>query len=446
MDKKKIILCYPPLSRYRKERPYHWFPFSVLPLAQKLSEEGYQPIVIDYRVEPNPRQKLNRHLKDALLVGISSMSGYQIGAGLRIAEMVRESNPDIPIIWGGVHPTILPEETAIHPLVDVAVVGMGSQTISDIVNALRVKKNIESIKGIAYKNGKTVTFTGHKEPSELIDDAQQYEKFVPVERYINPNTMWLGYFSGHGCAYRCGFCSRQFMRNKYATNPVEKVIDDIKYFVKNYGFKHIHFQDDNFFLDVKRVFQIAQGLISAKLKLTWWANVRADIIPKLSKDELELLIKSGMNSVFVGAESASQESLDLMKKDIRSDDVLKTNEILASHDILLDVSYIFGLPGDSLDKLRMTTKQIRTLKKVNKKISVQTCFYQPYPGTSLYDIALKWGYPRVEGLEQWGQLQQQIYLSKIPWLSNEEMKLYREEFEDLKGILRFFWKKQYAKS
>jgi len=440
MSKGKIILCYPPLTKHSSERPYHWFPFSVLPLAQALLDKGYEPIVIDYRIEPNAHKKLLRHLKDVFLVGISSMSGYQIEAGLEIAKIARKNNPKIPIVWGGWHPTILPEETAAHPLVDIAVTGKGNEVIVNIADAIKTGGKIDQIKGVAYKDGKTITFNGYGESSRMIDDAQQYSKFVSVEAYINPNTMWLGYFSGYGCAFRCSFCSRHFMRNKYSTNPVDKVIDDIEYFVKNYGFKHVHFLDDNFFLDIKRVFEIAQRLIASKLKVTWWANVRADIIPKLSKEELNLLIRSGMNSLFVGAESASQELLDIMQKDIFPDDVMRTSDILKNYDISLSVSYIFGVPGDDIEKLRMTIKQIKTLKQTNKNITVEACSYQPYPGTALYDIALKHGYPEVKGLEGWGQLKQQSYLSKIPWLSDEEMKLYKKEFSDLKGMLRFFWK------
>ncbi len=223
------------------------------------------------------------------------------------------------------------------------------------------------------------------------------------------------------------------MTNKYSANPVAKVIDDIGYFVKNYGFKHVHFQDDNFFLDIKRALKIASELLSSKLNVTWWTNVRADVIPKLDKKELDSLMKSGLNSVFVGAESASQELLNIMKKDIKSDDILKTNDILKDYDIVLNLSYMFGVPGDNLDNLRMTINQIKKLKKENKKINVSTCFYQPYPGTSLYEIALKWGYPRLKGLKEWGFMKTQSYLSKIPWLSNGEMKQYEKEFYDFFG-------------
>lgn len=433
MSKGKIILCYPPLNESPSERGYHWFPFSVLPLAQLLSDNDYQPIVIDFRVESDPQKKLLMHLKGAILVGISSMSGYQINGGLKIAELVRKNNSDLKIIWGGWHSTILPEETAEDSLVDIAVTGRGAKTIVEIAEVIRSEKEFQKIKGIAYKKDKKIIFTGYKTPTKLIDDAQEYQKYIKIKSYINPNTMWLGYFSGHGCSQRCAFCSRHFMTNKYSANPVAKVIDDIKYFVKNYGFKHVHFQDDNFFLDINRALEIASELISSKLKITWWTNCRADVIPKLDNSELNLLSKSGLNSIFVGAESASQELLNMMKKDIKSNDILETNIILKDYDIFLNLSYMFGVPGDNLNKLNMTINQIAKLKIENKKINIQTCFYQPFPETSLYETALKWGYPRLKRLKDWGLIKPQTYLSKIPWLSYKEMKQYEKKFYDFFG-------------
>lgn len=428
MDRKKILIYYPLLNKSKEERDYHWFPFSVLPLAQSLSSCGYELVIIDRRVENDSFRKLREYLAEILFVGISTMSGYQIEDGLKIAKNVRKISLDIPIIWGGWHPTILPEETADNPFVDIAVAGRGEETIIEIADAIERGKGFEHIKGIAYKSGKAVTFTGHEMPSKLKDDAQQYDKFISIEPYINPKNMALGYFSAHGCVFNCAFCSRHFMTNKYSPYPVEKVMDDIQYFVRNYGFKHIHFQDDEFFIDVRRVLKIAEELIASRIKVTWWANMRANFIYKLSEKEIELLIKSGLNSVFIGVESASPELLNTMNKETNPDDIIKTNEVLKKYDIRLNLSYMFGVPGDDIEKLRLTINQIRLLKETNERITAQTCFYQPYPGTALYQKALDWGFPKLGGLEVWGSLKPQSEPYKIPWLSDAEMSAYEKEF------------------
>ena len=252
MKNKKALLFYPLLSESTEERDFHWFPFSVLPLAQALSGAGYEPVIVDRRVKHKFPEDLNGYLDNVLFVGISAMSGYQVQDGLMIAERIRKYKPDLPIIWGGWHPTILPQETVNHPLVDIVVTGRGEESIVELANAIINKGSVDHIPGVAYKNNGLVTFTGYQKSLPLKDDAQQYDRFIDIELYINPKTKYLGYFSGHGCSFNCAFCSRHFMTNKYSPFPVDKVIDDIKYFVNKYGFKHVHFQDDNFFIDKKR--------------------------------------------------------------------------------------------------------------------------------------------------------------------------------------------------
>jgi anaerobic magnesium-protoporphyrin IX monomethyl ester cyclase len=427
-DRKKILLYYPLLNESKEERDYHWFPYSVLPLAQSLSRYGYEPIIIDHRVENNISRHLGERSKEILFVGISTMSGYQIKDGLIIAENVRKISPDIPIIWGGWHPTILPEETAESPLVDIAVAGRGEDTIIEIAESLALGKGFEQIKGIAYKKGRMAVFTGYKEPTKMKDDAQQYDKFIPIESYINPKTMALGYFSAHGCAFNCAFCSRHFMTNRYTPYPLETVMANLQYFIRKYHFKHVHFQDDEFFIDVRRVYQLAEELIASRIKVTWWANMRSNFIYKLSEKEIKLLVESGLTSVFIGVESASQELLDTMNKGTSSDDIVRTVEVLSKYDICPNLSYMFGVPGDDVDKLRLTINQIKLLKQMNEKITAQTCFYQPYPGTALYQVALDWGFPQLRGLEAWGNLRPQSEPYKIPWLSQAEMSVYEKEF------------------
>jgi len=428
MSEKKVILCYPLLNRYKRERRYHWFPFSLLGIAQALASHGCEPVVIDFRVEKNPYRKLRKHLKDPLFVGISSMSGYQIAGGLRIAEAVKKINPRIPIVWGGWHPTILPEETAEHALVDIAVAGNGVKPVLQIADALEYGNNLDKIKAIAYKKNKTVKFTGYDVHQSMEDNVQKYSRFIDIQRYINPETRAVGYFSGHGCGFMCGFCSRHFMTKKYHPYSVDKVIDDIMYYVSEHKLNKIHFQDDNFFINPKRVIEISERLLLSKLDVKWWANIRSNIIYKFSKEEIELLVRSGLTTLFIGVESASQGMLDIMKKGTKAEDIIKTNKIMRSHGVDLHLSYMFGVPYDSIEDLRMTIKQIKVLKRENKNIRVQTCFYQPFPGTELYKRSLELGYPVIKGLESWSALKPQQRFNKIPWLSKREMVLYKQEF------------------
>jgi hypothetical protein len=108
-------------------------PMSVLYMGTVLQEWGFSVQVIDQRVDEGWERTLRRALRERpLWVGISSMTGQQIRWGLEAARMVRRVDAAIPIVWGGVHPTILPKQTLAHPLVDAVAVGEGEITDDEV--------------------------------------------------------------------------------------------------------------------------------------------------------------------------------------------------------------------------------------------------------------------------------------------------------------------------
>lgn len=437
MIRKKILLIYPALNKNTTEVNYHWFPYSVLPLAQSLEKAGFSPIIIDLRVEENANEIIDANIDETLFVGISSMSGYQILSGLSAAQYIRQKKPEVPIIWGGWHPTILPEETAKHPLVNIVIAGRGEKVIVDVAKAIENKTSLSKILGVAINNENETFFNGRIERSIIEDDAIQYDKFISIDKYINPDTMMLGYFSGHGCIHKCGFCSRGFLVEKPLLYSPEKVIEDIIYYYNKYKFRRIHFHDDTLFINKSRIFEIAQLILEHKLQITWWGNMRSDTLWRLSEREILILKSSGFDSAFIGVESANKEMLILVNKKIQPDDIVKSSVIAKKYDIKLTLSYILGLPGDNVEILKENLNQIVYLKEINEDIRVQICFYQPYPCTPLYEKAIDMGYTKIEGLENWGHLEDQsTKRTAMPWLSKEENETYQRVYSKLLVMIK----------
>ena len=135
-----------------------------------------------------------------------------------------------------------------------------------------------------------------------------------------------------------------------------------------------------------------------------------------------------MDSLAIGAESADAELLKKINKGTEPADIERTINILDDYEIFPKITYIFGLPGDNIGKMRKTIKQAKYLKEINNKVICFACFFQPYPGTELYQEAIKCGYHKLSGLEQWATMNPQSQLGKIPWLSIDEMDQYKEEF------------------
>ncbi|HLN88867.1 MAG TPA: cobalamin-dependent protein, partial [Candidatus Binatia bacterium] len=127
-DQRDVLLVFP--GKFRAPDPQ--VPLALLHIAASLKQEGFSVRILDMRLEDY------RHIQlgNPVFVGISCMSGLQIKYALEFAQYVRMQNPSCPLVWGGVHPTLLPEQTACNDLVDVVVRGEGELIIKDLANAL----------------------------------------------------------------------------------------------------------------------------------------------------------------------------------------------------------------------------------------------------------------------------------------------------------------------
>jgi radical SAM superfamily enzyme YgiQ (UPF0313 family) len=130
-----VILFRPAYDRHSRSIPV--YPWALLYLASVLRERGVGVHIIDEAVAPDYGPSLDKLLdtEKPAVVGISSMTGDQIRYGLQFARRVREKSR-AAIVWGGIHPSPLPEQTARHPLVDYAVAGEGEYVLAELVQQI----------------------------------------------------------------------------------------------------------------------------------------------------------------------------------------------------------------------------------------------------------------------------------------------------------------------
>ena len=144
----------PSLSQFAR-RPK--LPNNILLVGTALHHAGYKVKLIDQAMEEEWKHTLLKVLQeDVICIGISSTTGNQISYGLEIAKFIR-THSDRPIVWGGIHPTLLPEQTLENEFVDIVVRGEGEETIVELTNALQDDKSLNGISGVSYKeNGRIV--------------------------------------------------------------------------------------------------------------------------------------------------------------------------------------------------------------------------------------------------------------------------------------------------
>ena len=117
-------------------------PLSVLACAAPLLKEGIEVEVVDARVEPGYERIVVEKMAGADLLGVSSMTGWQIADGLAVSEAVKQKYPDKPIVWGGYHPSLLADQTVRDPRIDIVARGQGEVTCLELARYLKGEMKI----------------------------------------------------------------------------------------------------------------------------------------------------------------------------------------------------------------------------------------------------------------------------------------------------------------
>jgi anaerobic magnesium-protoporphyrin IX monomethyl ester cyclase len=412
-------------------------PHSLLAIAAPLYKKGYKVKIIDQRTDLDWSIRLVEYLQsEPICVGISMMTGTQIYFGLEIAKLVRElTDGKVPIIFGGAHPSIVPDQTLQCEYVDVVCIGEGDVTFQEIVDAFQMKRPLKEVQGIGFKEGAQVVITPARPllevetllpvPWDLID----VHKYIHRDFYIKGVTRSLDIGqTSRGCSFQCGFCCSAYLRQKkWRPMSVEKSLEIILEPVKRFKLSAIWIRDDEFYIDRDRVHKICEGIIKSGVNIKWYTSgTRVDIFNKFSEEEIIMLKKSGADTLKFGAESGSNRILELMNKGIHWEDTVKANLSAKKFGIIPVFALMIGFPGETFDEINQTIDLFIRLKKDNPQAQFETiCSYTAFPGTSLFALALKMGLKPPQSLGGWIDWlydEYDIEGRKMPWFTYEQRK------------------------
>lgn len=423
MKPREIILIYPnPV--FPGNNIWHCrlssLPLSIMSLVPSLEKNGFVTRMIDTR----DRDYRLVEYDNALFVGISTQTGVQIKNGLEVAGFIRKNYPDVPIVWGGIHPSILPEETILHPLVDIVCEGEGEETVVDLAMALCNQQDVGQVPGLTFKgaNGKIIS----THPRSFVDmDSLGHLPFenLNMKRYGHKVEM----FTSRGCPNRCTFCyNRTYHRSRWRSKSAEKVIDDIQHAATTVNPPNIvNFCDDNFFVNQRRIVEICEGKIKRNISFTWTAFCCADYFRKYDGDFLELLARSGCSVIDFGGESGSEKILERIGKGISRDDIMNAAKKCDSAGIGARFSFIFGFPEETHTDREATFSLIDSLISECKRVQFYGIYLlTPYPGTPDYKDALKRGFNTPRSLDEWGEYKFADFRN-IPWCDKNDADYLR---------------------
>jgi len=403
-------------------------PLSLLCPATPLDRQGYRIKIIDEFANPNWKRELLEVLTEKpLCFGVTCMTGPQILRALAVCRLVRRIYPDVPIIWGGIHASLLPEQTLENPNVDIIVVGEGEETFPELVKALESGRPLSDVSGICYKENGKVLYTGNRPFVNLDEQSPLSYHLINIDHYRRRlfGNDHISLNSSRGCTFGCAFCWEPvFHKRKWRAMKVETVLDRIKHIIRDYNIRGFLFTDDNFFIDMNRAYDILSEIVRADLNITIGKlQIRADEICRMDRDFLELLVNSGVKRIHVGVESGSQRILDLIKKGETVGKVIEANRKLTPFPIVPLYLFMMGLPTETPDELAQSIRLAVQLTDENPRAVKTFNIYTPYPGTELFDFTVQLGLKEPQCLEDWACFNFRNIPKESEWIEPEMRKL-----------------------
>jgi len=393
-SKNRVLLLYPKAGA----EDFNLVPLSLLYVAQPLIEDGIDVEIIDQRFEKDFFGRLRQRLTPGLIcIGINCITGPQIEQIISISQFLKNVT-DVPIVLGGPHPTLFPEQTLDSPFIDYVVIGKGEVPFLNLVRALKANASLERVSSIGYKeNGNVVIKRGFVQEIRV--------RSIPyhlVSGYGRPSTVPI--LTSYGCPYHCTFCVEKVLHPAYYEIPLADVLYMIEEALRLEP-QFIDFMDDNFLVNRRRVMDLLSLSYQKGLNFLWVCMGRVDGVLRLSDEALGFLKQRGLVAIYFGIESGSQKILKLIKKGITPEMVLELNLRLRKEGIQPHYSFMAGFPTETEEDIQETTKLIRRLKEDNSRAIVwKVNQYTPYPGTELFDLAVKNGFKPPKKFEEWSHV------------------------------------------
>ena len=278
-------------------------------LAAYLMERNCSVKIIDEEVKKiTPENIKDITDNDEQLFGISCMTP-NVGRGYELANLIKSAYPKSTIIFGGIHPTVAPDEVISKPSIDLVVRGEAEPVIEQIVTSHKKGFGFKDILSCSYKDsGKIV----HKPMAPLID----INLLPDIPYHLFDSKIYdMGFIiSSRGCPYNCAFCGAHSVHGRRARHrSVDNVIEELKLLKNKYNARGIYFQDSTFLIDKKYVIELFNRMIDERLNLVWACNTRVNTV---DESILKLMKRAGCWMIVYGIESGNQKSLDLMRKGV----------------------------------------------------------------------------------------------------------------------------------
>lgn len=399
------ILFYNPVSTSPgKQR----LPMSIMAIAAMIADD-YDFELVDGNLIADPAAHIQQRVQatGARLLAVTVMPGPQLQQAVKVCRRLRETTPDLTIIWGGYFPSGHYLTVLDSGYVDYVIIGQGETAFRRFVDVFHSGGALDDVPSLAYRDGERVQ-VNPKAPIAPLNNLPRYPyDRIDMEPYIGSSYLGQRVGSHHtswGCPFACNFCAIVPLANRrWSAESPERVAETVQYQQDQYGIDGMEFHDMDFFVDENRSAAIAERL--TPMNLNWWGLGRVDTLMSYSDASFRTLADSGLKMVFMGAESGDDETLQHMNKGGKSGtaQTLAIVQRMQQYGIVPELSFVLGTPPDPIRSIERTMRFIRQVKELNPATEVILYMYTPTSeeNPQLYAEAAELGFRFPQTLDEW---------------------------------------------
>jgi anaerobic magnesium-protoporphyrin IX monomethyl ester cyclase len=386
-------------------------PVPLLHLTANLAAHGHQPRILDFSVLTIPENADPRSYSFALLediigehkstmVGINCFTSMHFPMVREFAKSIKANHPDLPVVVGGVHPTLFPKEILENcPEIDFVVVGEGEDQIVALADRFNVVKDFSDVQALAWRNSDRAVVVNPR--ISFIKDLSSRPiaawKAICLEDYCSDHSTWYNpksknirlsvpILTSRSCPFKCNFCTCYAnMGRTFRRCRPDLVVDEIEHLYAEQGQNYFRILDDNFVLIKKHVMDICQEIIRRNIDIQIEASCGLHIA-SLDEELIATMAEAGVVYAALPIEHGNDWLRNqVIGKNLPRKDIFTVASLLKKYNILTSGAFVMGFPEDTRETLDDTYRLILELElDLNYVLTLI-----PFSGSAVFEQARK---------------------------------------------------------
>jgi radical SAM superfamily enzyme YgiQ (UPF0313 family) len=399
-------------------------------ISAVLKQAGHETALLFVQEELDKDALVQRIREEAPdLIGFSTVTNQMMFVR-QYTRWIREEFA-LPIIHGGVHVTVAPEESLEYPEIDMICMGEGEYSVLELLERLADGNSITDIPNLWLKQSDGTVVRNGLRP--LIRDLDSLpfpdrELFDSKKLLANDPLQASQVMTGRGCPYTCTYCVNHALQKLFKNlgpyvrrRSPENVIAEIQKMQQDYEIRQVFIYDDTFTLNHQWVRKFCE-LYPRKVGIPFAVQIRVETV---NEKLLRLLKDTGCVLIYMGVESGSARVREeVMDRKMSNQSIVEVFRLIRSLGMKSYAYNMIGMPTETKEEIEESMELIRLVKPDRSQVTV---FY-PFPGTKLHELCKKEGY--LKDNEGTNVFSNQGMLD-LPTLSQEVIAEYAKQFNEL---------------